>query len=57
MDLQDVYVGRNAVIEASRHYWGTWDDYRLEAEELIDAGSPDCLLAEDEQRVVAIQLA
>ena len=32
-------VGRDAVIEASRHYWGTWDDYRLDAEELIDAGS------------------
>ena len=39
LDLQDVYVGREAVIEASRHYWGTWDDYRLDAEELIDAGS------------------
>ena len=39
LDLDSVYVGRGAVIEASRHYWGTWQDYRLEAEELIDAGS------------------
>jgi ketosteroid isomerase-like protein len=38
-DLDGVYVGRDAVIRASRHYWGTWDDYRLDAEELIDAGS------------------
>jgi ketosteroid isomerase-like protein len=34
-----VYVGRAAVIDANRHYWGTWNDYHLEAEELIDGGS------------------
>ena len=39
LDLHGVYEGRDAVIEASRHYWGTWDDYRLDAEELMDAGS------------------
>jgi ketosteroid isomerase-like protein len=39
LDLHGVYVGRDAVIEASRRYWGTWDHYRLDAEELIDAGS------------------
>jgi ketosteroid isomerase-like protein len=38
-DLPEVMVGRDAVVEGSRHYWGTWDDYRLDAEELIDAGS------------------
>ena len=38
VDLDAVYVGREAVIRASRHYWGTWDDYHLDAEELIDAG-------------------
>ena len=38
-DLQGVVVGREAVIEASRRYWGTWDEYRLEAEELIPAGT------------------
>jgi ketosteroid isomerase-like protein len=39
VDLDGVYIGRDAVIQASRHYWGTWDDYKVEAEELIDAGS------------------
>lgn len=39
VDLDGVYAGREAVIGASRHYWGTWDDYHLDAEELIDAGS------------------
>ncbi len=39
LDLDPVYFGRDAVIKASRHYWGTWEDYRLDAEELIDAGS------------------
>jgi ketosteroid isomerase-like protein len=38
-DIHGVYVGRAPVIEATRRYWGTWDDYRLDAEELIDAGS------------------
>jgi ketosteroid isomerase-like protein len=38
VDIDDVYLGREAVIGASRHYWGTWDDYHLDAEELIDAG-------------------
>ena len=39
LDLDAVYVGRDAVVKASRHYWGTWRDYRLDAEELWDAGS------------------
>ena len=39
VDLDGVYSGRDAVIEASRHYWGTWDDYRVVVEELIEAGS------------------
>jgi ketosteroid isomerase-like protein len=39
VDLDPVYIGRDAVIEASRHYWGTWQDYRLDAEETIEAGS------------------
>lgn len=38
LDLDNVYVGREAVIKASRHYWGTWEDYRVEAEEVLDAG-------------------
>jgi ketosteroid isomerase-like protein len=38
LDMAEVYVGRDAVIEASRRYWGTWADYSVEIEELIDAG-------------------
>jgi ketosteroid isomerase-like protein len=38
-DLEVVFVGREAVVKASRHYFGTWHDYRLDAEEVIDAGS------------------
>ena len=34
----DSVVGREEVIEGTRRYWGTWDEYRLEVEELIDAG-------------------
>jgi ketosteroid isomerase-like protein len=39
LDLDPVYIGRDAVIKASRHYWGTWAEYRLDADEVIDAGS------------------
>jgi ketosteroid isomerase-like protein len=39
VDLDEVYVGRDAVMKASRHYWGTWDEYQLDEEELFDAGS------------------
>jgi hypothetical protein len=39
LDLEPVYVGRGAVIAGSRHRWGTWDEYRLHAEEVIDAGA------------------
>ena len=42
-DLDGVYVGRDAVIKASRHYWGTWSDYSVEPEELVDAGP--CVVA------------
>jgi len=41
LDIFDtpVVVGRKAVIDYTRPYWGTWDDYHLDAEELIDAES------------------
>jgi ketosteroid isomerase-like protein len=38
VDLPSVLVGRDAVIKGTRHYWGTWTDYRADVEELIDAG-------------------
>ena len=36
-DLDPVYMGRDAVIKASRHYWGTWRDYSVSADEILDA--------------------
>src|SRR5215211_1192760 len=50
LDLEPVYVGRDAVIEGSRHYWGTWDEYRLDAEELIDAGASVVLVVHEQGR-------
>ncbi len=50
VDLNGVYIGRDAVIEASRHYWGTWDDYKVEAEELIDAGSSVVVVGKESGR-------
>ena len=50
IDLPEVVVGRDAVIEASRHYWGTWTDYRLDAEELIDAGASVVLVVHEHAR-------
>src|SRR6476620_6557817 len=39
LDLDGAYVGRDAVVKASRHYWGTWQDYQIDPVDLIDAGS------------------
>jgi ketosteroid isomerase-like protein len=50
IDLPEVVVGRDAVIEGSRHYWGTWTDYRLDAEELIDAGASVVLVVREQAR-------
>lgn len=48
--LDDVYFGRDAVIKASRSYWGTWDEYELEADELIDVGSSVVLVVRERGR-------
>jgi ketosteroid isomerase-like protein len=37
-DYSGLVVGRNKLIEMSLHYWGAWEDYRIEAEEFVDAG-------------------
>jgi ketosteroid isomerase-like protein len=49
-DLHGVYVGRDAVVEASRSWWGAWTDYRLDAEELIDAGSSVVVVVHEQGR-------
>ena len=33
-----VVRGKDAAIDWSRRWWGTWDEYVLEANEIIDAG-------------------
>jgi uncharacterized protein len=50
LDISGVYVGRDAVIRASRHYSGTWDDYQLDAEELIEAGSSVVIVVRERGR-------
>lgn len=50
VDLPPVVVGREAVIEGSRNYWGTWVDYRIDAEELIDAGASVVLAVHEQAR-------
>ena len=49
-DLDPVYVGREAVIEGSRRYWGTWDDYRVEAEELLEMGTSVVVIVRERGR-------
>jgi uncharacterized protein len=49
-DFHRHYVGRDAVIEASRRYWGTWTDYRLDADELIDAGRSVVVVVHEQGR-------
>jgi len=50
VDVPEVVVGRDAVIESSRHWWGTWDEYRLDAEEAIDAGASIVLVLHEHGR-------
>jgi hypothetical protein len=37
------------VIDFYRHYWGTWDDYVLEAAECIDAGADEVVMVHHER--------
>lgn len=50
LDLDTVYMGREAVIKASRHYWGTWDDYSVEIKELLEAGPSVVLVLHERGR-------
>jgi ketosteroid isomerase-like protein len=45
--IDTVVVGRDAVIQASRRYWGAWEDYRVEAEEVLDAGQSVVLISRE----------
>jgi ketosteroid isomerase-like protein len=48
--MDSVVVGRDAVIQASRRYWGTWKDYRLDIEEVIDAGQSVVVIFREQGR-------
>ena len=50
LDMDSVYVGRDAVVEATRRYWGTFRDYRLDAEEIFDAGSSVVVVTRERAR-------
>ena len=45
-----VVVGRDAVIQASRRYWGTWEDYRMDIEEVLDAGQSVVVIFREQGR-------
>jgi ketosteroid isomerase-like protein len=48
--VDTVVVGRDAVIQASRRYWGAWEDYRVEIEEVLDAGQSVVLISHERGR-------
>ena len=38
------------MIDGSRRYWGTWDEYRLDVQELVDAGESVVLVLHEQGR-------
>ena len=50
LDVDSVVVGRDAVIQASRRYWGAWEDYRLDIEEVLDAGQSVMVILREQGR-------
>ena len=48
-DHPELIRGKSAVIDFYRHYWGTWDDYILEAAEITDAGASRVLVVHHER--------
>jgi ketosteroid isomerase-like protein len=48
--IDSVVVGRDAVIQASRRYWGTWDDYSVVIEEVLDAGQSVVVITREQGR-------
>ena len=48
--IDSVMVGRDAVIQASRRYWGAWDDYRMDIEEVLDAGQSVMVMLREQGR-------
>src|SRR6478735_7236627 len=50
LDLDSVYFGSDTVIRASRHYWGAWEDYRVEADEILGAGQSVVVILKERGR-------
>ena len=50
VDLDPLYTGREAVVAASRRYWGTWEGYSLEIEDLVDAGASVVIAVRERMR-------
>jgi hypothetical protein len=48
-DHSDLIRGKHAAIEFYRHYWGTWADYILEPDEILDAGNGDVVVVQRER--------
>ena len=48
--MDSVVVGRDAVIQASRRYWGTWKDHRMDIEEVLDAGQSVVVIFREQAR-------
>lgn len=49
-DSDGEYVGRVAAIQAGRQYWSTFEDYHLDALELIEAGSSIVVIVRERGR-------
>ena len=41
--------GKQAAIDFYRHYWGTWVDYSLEPDKILEAGSDEVVVVQHEQ--------
>ena len=48
--IDSVVVGRDAVIQASRRYWGAWKDYRMDIQEVFDAGQSVVVIFREQGR-------
>jgi ketosteroid isomerase-like protein len=44
-----VVRGKDAAIDWSRRWWGTWDEYVLEATEVVDAGKDRVVVVQRER--------
>ena len=48
--IDSVVIGRDAVVQASRRYWGAWEDYRMDIDEVLDAGQSVVVIFREQGR-------